>query len=142
MGEHNYEVNFIGMGNLMRPPEMEDGEYPTYPERRLWSAVILATIHEYEEWLLRIESTWNNRQQPVNLSYFQALRIIRHECGNDWFAHICEMAEIAPDLILTKFDRLDREYCVRSIPRTDSPVTAATRWEIRKANARKLIRRG
>ncbi len=119
-------------------PNMTCDETPgTSGERRLWAAVILTVFHEYEDWCSRIAAAWQPHQRPVPHSYIRTLNQIRRQCKHTWFRLICEMADVAPYLIIRKLDALDKEYCIAAIPvepESDDPPTA---WKLRQMSQRK-----
>lgn len=86
-----------------------------YPEQRLWCAVILEALKEYEEYLQRISIVARTTKQPVDSTYRRGLAAIRRECAHKNFEFICELAQIPFKQVQTRFDRLDKEYCLSSI---------------------------
>lgn len=94
--------------SMLRMDDVE--ECPTFPECRLWQAVIIHTIDEYEGWLKRIQANWLRWGQPVDRAYYHMLQTIRHETAHAWFAHICCIADIPQSRVLKKFSQLDKQY--------------------------------
>lgn len=125
-------------------PQLEVEADGTYPERRLWSAVLIATFHEYEEWCKRISTTWETTKRPVNRNFRDALEAIRRECKTPWFSHICEMVELSPDCMHRKLELLDNKYNVTVTPYSDGPVQVLTRHMLDKLknNSKRIIRHG
>lgn len=133
------EVKLLHMKDF-RPPTLEyDGEEP-YPEQRLWTAVLLATLTEYEMTLKRIKEAWRMTGRPVSRNFLMELYSIRHECRHEWFRHICEMANWPPERILGKFNEFDKQYELSSV-KFSATDNAVTRYQIRKIKDAKRLRK-
>lgn len=116
--------------------QLEAPEYDqATPELRLWLAVIIMTVCEYEEMLNRIVNTWKKYRQPINRLRLNELYSLRFECRNPWFDYICEMANISPAIVFRRFDRLDEKYAIHSIKFTDLP-----RCPLKKERQRRVKR--
>lgn len=129
-----------GSLSLLRLIRMDNAPFENegYPEQRLWQAIILATLNDYEEWCRRIESSWNHMQQPVNRDFKYALDGIRRECTDKWFQQICDLAQIARPSIFRQFDKFDKEYCVNVIPIASQPFQVLSEWQARKNRHKQL----
>lgn len=80
------------------------------PEVRLWAAIIIRTLHEYEYWLFNAQQAWLEFHEPVHPHYAMNLREIRHELTHVWFGHICDNADIDVCAVMKRICRLEREY--------------------------------
>lgn len=120
---------------------MHDTNDRACPENRLWMAVLIAAITEYEDLCVRIESSWNREQRPVNPAYRYALERIRQECDTAWFRAVCDMANVPRATVMRKLDQLDKDHCVRAIPYADQPPPTLSDWQRRKLrNKNKLLK--
>ncbi len=116
-----------------------DDNHNSYPERRLWCAVIISTMEEYEEWCIRIHTGWHVKQKPVSGSYKFAIQHIRRQCKGEWFQTICELADFPASRMSARFDQLDKEYCIAVIPfEGEDQKCFLSPWELRKRAHRKL----
>lgn len=113
MHDQRAGLRFSSMGNWFVPPVPypEDGGY--YPEKRLWVAVVLETLAEYEAQLNQIKQIRQSSVQPVNRIFFFAIKRLRYECDHSWFKNICWLADIDPARVYAKFDELDIKYKLR-----------------------------
>lgn len=105
-----------------------DIEQTGFREQRLWAAIVLATITEYENWLRRIEQIWRETERPVFAELFQEVEQVRRHIEHDWFWHICDLAGVQYLSVTKALDKLDREYCIGSIPR-DATGELIPRWQ-------------
>jgi len=131
-------INLFGKGAATHMIGSDEEEQGFCPERRLWCAVIISSVDEYREWLQRIHVGWTTSQRPIEASYKFSLKHIRHQCNTEWFHLICEMADISPEVVLRKFDELDREYCLNQIPFQDEPDRFISQWALRKISKQKI----
>jgi hypothetical protein len=88
---------------------------PYFPERRLWVAVILAAITEYEDQLTHISKLWFADKKPLSHFFINSLRMIKHEVYHDWFRHVCDLADIDQSHIIRKIKNLDLEHKLSEI---------------------------
>lgn len=131
--------NSFGMRAVLKLASAQSETPAAVPETRLWCAIILSTLVEYQEWLQRISSAWHRDQRPVPRGYLYAVQCIRKQCGNEWFVNICELAGVSLHQVVRRFDSLDREFCIASIPFEEAMERIVSPWELRKAARRKLI---
>lgn len=117
---------------VKRSMQVEHEGEASFPETRLWCAVIASAIEEYQEWLQRVNVSWSLEQKPVNRSYLMSLKQIRQQCSSDWFTMICELADIDPKKVFRRFDVLDKEFCLTSIPFEDESAKFMSNWEMQK----------
>ena len=107
-------------------------ETPCYPEQRLWTAIILFTIQEYEDTLALVKKLWTTENGPVSKYYLQTIRSIRYECRHSWFGHICEHANFHQDVLLKKMKQLDMQYGLAEVEFTDED-NVVTRYQVRRS---------
>lgn len=110
-------------------PEFDTG--PLYPERRLWIAVIVQALVEYEELLRNIHKTWEAFRRPIHRSFYWSIRQIKHEAQDPWFGHICDMADVSQAVVVQKLSALDKKYKFGEVEFTDDHAVP-TRYYIRK----------
>lgn len=135
-------VPFLGMAKRINPPPMEPGEEPSYPERRLWAAILIETFTEYETWLQRISCSWRNSAgTPVCMSWRDHLNKIKRECRDAWFDRICDLAGVDGNDARARLLVLDKQHGLHHIKFTGEPVNTMTRYFVRKAKSRNLITR-
>lgn len=123
---------------LARPPQLWlDADLST-PEKRLWVAVILQTVAEYEEWARRIDRFHAVMKTEVPIEFQEALEVVRRECMHQWFQHVCDMAEVRPSQVFERFKVIDRDYCVNHVPFAETRLSCDVALHIRKAARRAL----
>jgi hypothetical protein len=115
--------------------EMELDAEPTYPERRLWMAIILHAITEYEEQLRHIQKLWKADRKPVSKHLLTFLRGLRYEVRHDWFRHVCDLANIDQSHVISRIKQLDEQYHVAQV-KFSGEDTMATRYQLMKAKKR------
>ena len=71
-----------------------DAHESSVPEQRLWCAIILSALTEYET-LLRSR----NSSKPL-----------RKQCEGAWFRHVCDCAGVEHSVVIRKLDQLDAKY--------------------------------
>lgn len=120
-------------GKRVRNPEMEieDGEQ-SFPERRLWAAVVLQALEDYEDLLRQFESYWNKVQRPVQYQLWCEACAIRRHCQHELFQTICEHAGIDYGRVVRKIRQMERDYCFASIPHETSGTVYSEQWFERK----------
>ncbi len=106
MGLCNKNLKNIRSGRFNTEPFDNDG----YPETRLWAAVVLQSINEYEHLLQRIQGTWLSSNRPVNRAHYEALANVREQCKSTWFVQVCELAGFDQLSVLNKFSNLEKMY--------------------------------
>ena len=84
-----------------------------FPEIRLWAAIILNTLHEYEGLLTTIQTSWQIRKRPVNRLHLHGLNNIRRECADPWFRHVCDMAGTVASKVIAQLNKLDERYFLK-----------------------------
>lgn len=89
-------------------------------ETRLWSAVIICALREYELWLRDIRTIWLARGEPVHKSYGTMLRDTQRELRHDWFRHICDLADVPHSTVMRKVVCLEREYGIINVTFADN----------------------
>lgn len=109
----------------------DDADCANYPERRLWLAVIVQALEDYEGLLQRIESAWNQTRRPVNRQLWIEACEVRRHCEHSLFEAICEHAGIPHRRILLKLNHFDREYCFNVIP-VETRAEIRSAWQIRQ----------
>lgn len=132
-------LKFSSMNNAFVPPQIEDENGGYYPERRLWAAVIVETLAEYEEQLRRIKYCREASPHPVNRIFFQAIKRLRYECEHAWFQNICWLANVEPSSVYVKFDELDAKYQLRRTNFTDM-ATVIPRERLDRSRKAKILR--
>lgn len=96
-------------------PESEEWSERDYPERRLWCAVVINLLHEYESWLQRIMLLWQTENKPVPAALHNEIKDMRKHCTHRWFGVVCALADITQSMVIARLDRLDKDYCLASI---------------------------
>jgi hypothetical protein len=81
-----------------------------FPEMRLWKAIVIQAIHEYEEWLGRIQREWLKYGEPVDIKLYNTLQLVRYECTCHWFRYVCDMADVEHEQVMRKFIQLEKHY--------------------------------
>lgn len=114
------------------PTVEDDGAGGTFPERRLWIAVIVYSMTEYEEQLKHIKKLWDAERKALPRQLLNVLRVLRYELRHEWFGHVCDLAEIAQSHVLTRIKALDKQYGLAEIE-FDETLTMPTRYQMRKA---------
>jgi len=132
MPAQHLELQFSRMEDF-GPMSIEGDGETSYPEKRLWVAVVLATFDEYEEWVLRICKIWQTQGRPISEAYFDELRRIRRECHNHWFARICELADVPLTRVFDRFDEIEKDCGLSGVPHTTDNCRVISRWFIRKS---------
>jgi hypothetical protein len=105
------------------------------PEIRLWLAIILQALTEYQEWLHRIQQQWLLHGEPVDGTYANTLRRVRYECEHEWFKHVCDLADISHDAFMRKLIDFEKTFGLCNVRFTD------VGGEIMSAYSEKLIKR-
>ncbi len=80
------------------------------PELRLWVAIVLVSLEEYENWLKRIQAAWLMRGQPVSYDYGSTIRRLRFEMEHPWFRHICDLANREHCDVISRLTVLEKKY--------------------------------
>lgn len=112
--------------------QLEADTVESYPEQRLWCAVIMSALDEYQDCLQRISSSWHTHQRAVNRNYLEVLRNVRKSCDTPWFGMVCELADISPHRVIQRLDSLDREFCLSAIPFETEDTPYMSDYERRK----------
>lgn len=81
-----------------------------YAEQRMWAAVALQLIDDYESTLKRIHSIWFDKKVKVNQANLMTLRQLRREAKGEWLNLILEHINIHGDHLIAKLDKLDKQY--------------------------------
>lgn len=98
--------------------EMFDGGY--YPEKRLWVAVVLTALTEYQDSCQRAALAWKvHNGKPVNRVFLSTLQAIRKDCGTAWFRQICMIAGVDQKTVFKKFDSYDEKHGILDIRFTE-----------------------
>lgn len=108
---------------------------PIYGEQRLWTAIIVMALQDYEGQLVHIRKLWDGDKRQVPRYLFQALRVLRYEIQHEWFAHVCFLAEQDHSTMVAQLKRLDEKYKLSEVQFTDSD-NPITRYQLRKAKKR------
>lgn len=116
-------------------PGMESDAPPIYPERRLWTAVILSAVLEYEQQLQHIQKLWTATHRPLAKGLLNHLRSLRYEIRHDWFRHVCDLADIDQSHVVRRIRELDQRHLLHEVKFTDED-TLPTRYQMRKARKR------
>ena len=112
-------------------------EIETYPERKLWCAVILTAFHEYEMCLQKIDDIWKRTLRPINRTYLMELRSVRSELSSEWFLEVCDFAEVDISHINRKLNNLDKQYGLHGVQFSER---ASVIKRIRNSSKGRLIR--
>jgi hypothetical protein len=107
----------------------EDGSI--YPEKRLWTAIILFALVEYEDILKHIQKLWTSNKKPVSRHFHTQLRMLRYEIEHSWFQNICDIADQPHVSVLGKLKHLEDTYGLKSVNFSNDD-TRITRYQIRK----------
>lgn len=91
------------------------------PEVRLWAAIVLVTVEEYEEWLKRIQSAWLMHGQPVRWEYAWTLRRLRYEINHQWFRSICDHANTEHSAVRKRILELEAKYGLHNVRFAEQP---------------------
>lgn len=116
-------------------PALESESWESYPERRLWIAVILFAIEEYREQLVHIRKLWDADGRPVSKQLLLSLRGTKYEMQHAWFGHVCENADIDQSHIVRKVRELDQEF------RLDEIKFAASDAGVSRMSVRRMRKR-
>lgn len=112
------------------------------PELRLWVAIVLVSIEEYEEWLKRIQSAWLRHGEPVSYEYGATIRRIRFELEHPWFRHICDLANREHSDVLSRLTQLEARYGFHNVRFADMPPPQPPKKSRREyLSARRKFRR-
>lgn len=107
-----------------------------YPEMRLWAAIVLNTVAEYELWLRRMQTDWLlNKGKLIRRSLYITLKDIEKEVRHSWFDQVCELAGVSQDIVINKLAQLDKQYGLLNMRFTDSPEFISE-YAMRKARKR------
>lgn len=117
-------------------PEFDTDDGSVFPEKRLWTAMILNALVDYELKLTNIQNMWLATKKPVGQWMHVELRILRYEMEHDWFKQICVIADQSYIAVIKKLDAMDEEYGLRKILFTDDD-TRVTRYQINKLKSQK-----
>lgn len=109
---------------------MEVESEPIYPEKRLWTAVIVFALTEYEQQLQVIQKMSVDGQVSKHL--LLQLRCLRYEVRHDWFGHVCENADVPQSQVIRKLQELDSKYKLSEIDFANVDLQP-TRYQLRKA---------
>lgn len=90
-----------------------------YPEERLYLAIIIQAICDYESNLQRIQAAWLKNGEPVERNHADNLRVIRYECQGNGFQNFCLLADVPISKIFRKFQTLDKQYGLINVKFTD-----------------------
>ena len=107
----------------------------TYPEKRLWTAVILYALTEYSEQLIHIRKLWDAERKPVARFLLSALQKLRYEMRHPWFGHMCDLAERDQSSIVARIKMLDKQYDLAGVEFTDAE-DHITKYQTDKAKKR------
>ena len=107
----------------------------TYPEKRLWVAVVLFALVEYEEQLKHIRKLWDAERKPITRFLLSSLQKLRHEIRHPGFARACELAEREQADVIRRIRALDKQYGLAEVEFTDSE-SRLTRYQADKAKKR------
>lgn len=117
-------------------PQLELEDFADFPERRLWVAIIIVAVCDYEEQLAFIRRIWSETGRPVDRIYLNQLRNLRHELNNPWFAEICELAGWQPQRVLGQLKRLEDRHGLSAIKFTETIYSGVIHYRIRRSKRR------
>lgn len=100
---------------FIRAFEMEPTPGSYFPENRLWCAIVLQAIADYECSLSRIVRKWSRTREALDAVFYYTTMEIRRECTHRWFAFVCEHAGVRVSDVLRRLTLLDETYCLRHI---------------------------
>ncbi len=86
-----------------------------YPEQRMWAAVALLLIEDYEVKLTEAHRIWFDNKRKPDSGILLTLRQLRRVAGSPWFRTVCEYVNVHEDHITTKLDKLDKAYELEKI---------------------------
>lgn len=105
------------------------------PEKRLWVAVILASVQEYEEQLQVIHKMWSADHKPIAKQFQNQLKMLKYEMSHEWFRHVCEMADWDFYSIRGKLNALEEKYRLDEVEFTTED-SVILRFQIKKLRNR------
>mgnify|MGYP001616459402 CR=1 FL=1 len=135
---HHGSKRTAGFKKSTNAPVQEPIDAPAiYPEKRLWIAIILNTVYEYEDQLKVIQKLWGagGSRKALSKHFLTSLRSIEYEVRHEWFNHVCDLADFDQARVIRKLKELDTEYKL-------SQVTFAaedhivTRYQVRMSKLR------
>lgn len=129
-----HSITFRRMSQTTQTPrtyQTEGDEIPVYPEQRLWTAVLLFSIQEYEEHLIRMWKVWEADRRPISKHFLSHIRGIKYEIQHEWFQHICDMAGRDHRAILWKLKQLELKHRFSEIKFSDQD-TSVSRYQLRR----------
>ena len=135
----NEQLNLVSVGGHLDVPEVWIEGEPSYPERRLWAAVILHTLQEFTEWCQFAERTWRETQQPISQQLLGEIHAVRRQCRHRWFANICDLANVEHEIVLERIATISREFCIDSIPVSAKSETYLSRWQFRQNKSKQRL---
>lgn len=118
----------------MEQPQIFIMEYESEsvkPERRLWAAVVVTALEEYEDWCRSAEKHWRMWNSPVPIAYYHELQDMRRHCMHRWFGVVCALADVEQEWVIARFDSIAKEYCINSLP-FDHGGELLTEWQQRR----------
>lgn len=110
--------------NQLGDDDLEQGY--SYPEKRLWAAVISQFLNDYKDTLKSIAKA----KPPVNLHFKRVIEALRRETESELFNEMCEYVDLNVYHLKRKLDRLDEEHNLHSVIFTDV-ATSLTPWQAR-----------
>lgn len=116
-------------------PEAEVESRAVYPEQRLWTAIILMAVQDYEDQLIHIRKLWDADHRPLSRHLLHFLRVLKYEAQHDWFRHVCDLADLDQDHILNKMKEMDFKYKLSEVKFADTDHSI-TRYQLRKTRKR------
>jgi hypothetical protein len=124
------ELSLVNV-KIRNAPEIDFEPDANYPERRLWLAVIVQALADYEDLLRKVESAWNHLQRPTQRQQYLEVKQLQRHLADPLFELICEHAGIAVEKVARKVRRFEKDYCFNAIPvEDDAPVLSD--WQMRK----------
>lgn len=111
------------------------------PELRLWVAIVLTSIEEYEGWLKRIQTQWLLHGQPVAYEYGSTIRRLRFELEHEWFRHICDLANREHCDVIARIASLEKRYGFHNVRFADMGPVKLKKTRKEQLSYRKKFRR-
>lgn len=86
-----------------------------YPEQRMWAAVALLLIDDYEVKLKEGHRIWFESKRKPDAGILTTLRQLRRVAKSPWFRTVCEYVNVHEDHIENKLNALDKAYRLEKI---------------------------
>lgn len=81
-----------------------------FAEQRLWAAVALQLIDDYEAVLRKVNMIWFEKRAKVSHHHLMTLRQLQREAKGAWFQLVCEHINVHGSHVLRKFQQLEKQY--------------------------------